>query len=95
MADLRNSDPTLPCLMCGKLLKSVLPSPDVNQPMGGTSFTTQGHYGSTLFDPMDGTRLELNVCDPCLLERRDRVDHLDRDGHIRPWDPAEEEADRA
>lgn len=59
---------TLPCITCGKDLESVfLPEDDAeNQPYGGTCFTTHGHYGSTIFDPMDGHYLELNVCDACL-----------------------------
>lgn len=59
--------PTLSCIACGKSLDSVLRDDDVeNQPYGGTCFTTHGHYGSTIFDPMDGHYLELNVCDVCL-----------------------------
>lgn len=93
--DLHSSDLTLPCLVCGKPLKSVLPNPDMNQPSDATSFTARGQYGSTAFDPMDGTLLQINVCDLCLLERRDRVSHIDRDGNPRSWDVDEEEAGRA
>lgn len=37
-----------------------------NQPLDGLAFSTGGAYGTTLFDPMDGSTLEVNVCDPCL-----------------------------
>ena len=40
---------------------------DINQPYGGLAFQSEGHYGSTVFDPMDGTYLEVNICDECLL----------------------------
>jgi len=38
-------------------------------PIGGTAFRTYGHYGSTVFDPMDATYLEVVFCDDCLKER--------------------------
>lgn len=41
-------------------------------PIGGTVFRTYGHYGSTVFDPMDTSYLEIVVCDDCL---RARMDH--------------------
>lgn len=52
----------LKCIVCGKTLCNV--DSDVeNQPYDGTAFTSYGHYGSTVFDPMDGTFLEINICD--------------------------------
>lgn len=58
----------LPCVACGKKLEHAMPEPltDDNQPYPGTTFHSYGHYGSTVFDPMDGTYLEINVCDECL-----------------------------
>lgn len=56
----------LPCIVCGKALRNVTDDSS-NQPNDGTAFQTEGHYGSTVFDPMDGTVLEVNLCDPCLL----------------------------
>jgi hypothetical protein len=41
-------------------------------PIGATVFRTFGHYGSTVFDPMDASYLEIVVCDICL---RDRLNH--------------------
>lgn len=38
-------------------------------PIDGTVFRTYGHYGSTVFDPMDASYLEVVFCDPCLKER--------------------------
>lgn len=87
---------TLPCIVCGKALESALPSvgsrTEVNQPNDGTTFSSHGHYGSTVWDPMTGTDLlEINVCDPCLIERKDRVIHVKRvtQAHdtVLPWDP--------
>lgn len=61
---------TLACIVCRKALDSAIPAPvpfsEDNQPSEGTAFTTEGHYGSTAFDPMDGSRLEVNICDECL-----------------------------
>ena len=38
-------------------------------PIDGTVFRTYGHYGSTVFDPMDASYLAVVFCDPCLKER--------------------------
>jgi len=59
---------TLPCIVCDKELESALPEKfdDVDQPYAGTSFYAHGQYGSTIFDPMDGSFLKINICDDCL-----------------------------
>jgi hypothetical protein len=87
----------LPCIVCG-----YEPEPvdhdrheDNNQPYGATAFTSHGHYGSTVFDPMDGQYLEINICDTCLrrgatssrvvLSRDHRpvlTEYPDDDGHV-------------
>jgi hypothetical protein len=56
----------LPCIVCGAQLRNVVDDVE-NQPDGGTAFITHGHYGSTVFDPMNGEYLEINVCDQCLV----------------------------
>lgn len=60
-----------PCLLCGKALENTDTTAE-NQPYGGTAFETHGHYGSTAFDPMNGSMLEINVCDPCLREAAEK-----------------------
>lgn len=55
------------CIVCGGSLKNV-GGFEENQPLRGAAFQTSGHYGSAVFDPMDGTFLEINVCDSCLRE---------------------------
>ena len=42
-------------------------------PIDGTAFRTYGHYGSTVFDPMDASYMEVVVCDPCLRNRMERT----------------------
>lgn len=64
--------PTLPCFCCGTELLNVFHSSD-NQPDEGTEFRTRGHYGSTFWDSFDGEDLILNVCDPCLRLRTERL----------------------
>jgi len=63
---------TLPCVVCGAELEPAFNNPmanaEPNQPHGGTTFLTNGHYGSTVFDQMDRTELQINLCDPCLLK---------------------------
>lgn len=67
----------LPCIVCGKELLAVSPPSEdgalaQNQPMHGLAFWTMGHYGSTVFDPMDGSTLEVSICDPCVTDARER-----------------------
>lgn len=59
---------TLPCCVCRKHLENAIDfdTDDVNQPRQGLEFTTEGHYGSTYFDPMDGSLIAVNICDDCL-----------------------------
>jgi hypothetical protein len=54
------------CIVCHKPFDNI--DEDGNQPSGGVEFTTGGHYGSTVFDPMDGSIIAINVCDGCLAE---------------------------
>lgn len=56
------------CFKCGKQLENLAPTFDSEgyQPYEGTAFKTYGHYGSTAFDPMDGSSLEIVICDYCL-----------------------------
>ncbi len=67
----------LPCIVCGNNIEPVDEGLDShNQPYAGTNFLTYGHYGSTVFDPMvveKRIRLEINICDGCLLHRKDNV----------------------
>ncbi len=58
----------LPCLVCGKPLEDASGGFPVNQPYGGLGLVTYGAYGSTVFDPMNGTYLSFSVCDECLVE---------------------------
>jgi hypothetical protein len=55
----------VPCIVCDRVLKEAI-SDSTNQPYKATTFKTRGHYGSTFFDPMDSSYLEINVCDVCL-----------------------------
>ena len=52
------------CVVCEKPLENI--DHVLNQPSGGIEFVTEGHYGTTVFDPMDGSKLAVNICDPCL-----------------------------
>ena len=54
----------VPCFVCGKELENI----GRNQPLEGTEFSTYGHYGSGVFDPMDGSELAINICNTCLLD---------------------------
>lgn len=61
------SQSALPCIVCGTSLRNVHDDAE-NQPDEGVYAIVPGNYGSRVFDPFDGTHLEINVCDPCLVE---------------------------
>lgn len=75
----------IPCALCGSELENVQ-SP-VNQPYGALALRSEGHYGTTSFDPMDGSYLELNVCDECVKRLRDesKIIHVSADGSEEIW----------
>jgi hypothetical protein len=83
---------TLPCLCCGKNLTNYMAGEGL-QPNDGLHFSTGGHYGSAFFDPMNGERLDIMVCDECLERHKDRafmsreVSPQRREWDIRPYDP--------
>lgn len=56
----------IPCIVCRKQLENYVK--DGNQPDNGLQFFTSGHYGTTVFDPMDGSCLIVNICDECLKQ---------------------------
>jgi hypothetical protein len=64
---------TLSCVVCLKELEGM--DSKSNHPLGGLEFVAVGHYGTTVFDPMDGSKLAINICDPCLRDaiKRSRV----------------------
>jgi uncharacterized protein (DUF2225 family) len=65
------------CIVCNTELENLdIAYPDDNEkvhPIDGTVFRTYGHYGSTVFDPMDASYLEIVVCDRCLQSRLERT----------------------
>ena len=61
----------IPCFVCGAELVSL--SDSSNHPSGGLEFTTYGHYGTTVFDPMDASELIINICDTCMTVGIDKL----------------------
>lgn len=70
---------TVLCIICDKELdnmhyKSRLKDSYVYvHPMDGLHFQSYGHYGSSVFDPMDGSSLDIAICDECLLKHKDKI----------------------
>lgn len=66
---------TLPCIVCDREIEGINNGPDYtgNQPHGATTFVSHGQYGSTIWDPMDGSYIEINVCDECLAEKHPHI----------------------
>lgn len=65
----------LPCIRCDRVLANIDVGSE-NQPSEGLAFQAYGHYGATAFDPMDGSYLEINVCDECLVAAGERAQVL-------------------
>ena len=63
----------LPCIVCGKELENIFGEESDNQPYEGTAFQSEGHYGSTIWDPMDRAYIEITVCDDCLRAKSAQV----------------------
>lgn len=82
-------DKPLPCFTCGKPLEPAVQG----QPAGATTFSSYGQYGSTAFDPQDNSQIQINICDTCLLDNKDRVWHVRyrrqqaQEIFSKPWDP--------
>lgn len=76
----------LACVGCGALLVNMMEGEGI-QPMRGLAFSTGGHYGSSVFDPMDGSRIQIVVCDECLRAKGYYPSDKPRD--LSGWDEAE------
>lgn len=48
------------CVRCDKKLENFMEGRGF-QPNYGLAFITYGHYGSTFFDPMDGSWMEIAI----------------------------------
>ena len=70
---------TINCFCCDKELQNMHYGSRLKDsyvyvhPMGGLHFQSFGHYGSTMFDPMDGTSIDIAICDECIKLRRDKI----------------------
>lgn len=82
------NDESINCLCCQKKMSNMQELRNGVQPSGGLAFHTSGHFGSTLFDPMDGSSIHIAICDPCVEKAIGRGDvvhfigRADRDGMI-------------
>lgn len=69
----------IPCIVCSKELDNWDYTTRSNgtkvevHPMDGLHFRTYGHYGSTIFDPMDGSYLDVAICDECITKNIEKV----------------------
>lgn len=79
-----------PCFACGKELRPAWESPDgefpSTQAWDAVIFSSPGNFGSAVFDEMDGSRLRINICDACLVERAERT-VLSKPNHSVPKPP--------
>lgn len=66
---------TIPCFKCEEPMQRAFEGGYELQPDAGLHFDTGGAYGSTVFDPMDGSSLNILICDDCIVEAA-------RKGHV-------------
>ena len=83
------TDIPVPCIVCKQALQDI-GSGSPNHANDANSFFTRGQYGSRIFDPLDGSWLEVNICDKCLADAsRERLvlwsPRGERDGLV-PWE---------
>jgi hypothetical protein len=70
---------TIACFCCDKVMENMHYESRLNDsyvyvhPIDGLHFQTRGHYGSTMFDPMDGSSLDIAICDDCIKQRAERI----------------------
>lgn len=63
--------PILTCICCSKGMDNI--TPNGVQPNDGVAFHSYGHYGSSFFDPLDGTCIQIVICDECLERAGEKV----------------------
>jgi hypothetical protein len=69
-----NAPGMLTCIVCDRAFDTAGNDPLFDTvPYAGTLFYSSGHYGSTVFDSFDTSKLEIIVCDKCLIARQRRV----------------------
>ena len=69
-----NESEIIHCICCEKgIVNATYMYPEgekVVHPEDGTHFVTYGNYGSTVFDPMDGSYAEIAICNACLEQKK-------------------------
>lgn len=63
--------PKYHCILCEEEQEMHDYQPDLFHPCFGTHLLTYGHYGSTVHDPMDGSTLNIIICNKCLEGKRE------------------------
>ncbi len=88
------AETTIPCFTCGTLQIVNDPTKDQHgtqvdrtRTLGCTNsasliFRATGNYGSTIFDPLGREALQIVICDACVMERIERVEHIVRPGQV-------------
>lgn len=69
----------LPCFVCGRaLVLGIEPDnhPFENLPKDGLGFESEGHAQAWFNPPGDRDRLEIAVCNPCLVRHAARTRHI-------------------
>jgi hypothetical protein len=70
----QENDPVIHCICCEEEMVNMdemYPEGKAQvHPENGTVFHAYGNYGSTVFDPMDGSFAEICICNECLENKK-------------------------
>lgn len=66
----------IPCIVCEAMVANF--NGNELHPIGAVHFFSYGHYGSAYFDPMDGSTLNIIVCDKCLENHAEKTQVIKR-----------------
>lgn len=73
------------CIRCDIELEPVTSTSENKyvQPSQGVMCSTQGNFGSTVFDPMGSTTLYFQLCDDCLMKTA-RLGYIRKANYVKP-----------
>lgn len=77
------------CILC----REILHLDEYATTIDSVTFRTWGNFGSRVFNKFNGGRLELHVCDGCLVANKQYIVHYASRGVSKPepWEPGVQE----
>jgi hypothetical protein len=73
------------CICCKTELDNITEEEIGLQPVNGLAFESHGHYGTTVFDPMNGSKIAVAICDACITRASHEGDVLIKISGQQKW----------